>query len=129
MHPHELAFVENFIVPARRDRFLDKLESAKKREAFLKELHHLKPNFLLSSCVELIVPSQHFPRFLGPKLRSLGAAGDCRVFGNYIDAQEMKLEDALEALVGYRTGTIISCVPGKLAFLESEDERMILRKP
>jgi hypothetical protein len=51
------------------------------------------------------------------------------VFGNYVDGQEMKLKDALDALIGVGSGTIISCIPGKLAFFESEDSRLILRQP
>ncbi len=58
----------------------------------------------------------------------MGATDDCWVFGNYIDGCQMKLEEALDALIGMRTGTIISCLPGRLAFFENEDERVILHK-
>jgi hypothetical protein len=57
----------------------------------------------------------------------MGAPDDCWVFGNHIDGRQMKLEEALE-VIGLGTGTIVSCLPGKLAFFESEDGRMILRK-
>jgi hypothetical protein len=58
----------------------------------------------------------------------MGAPDDCWVFGNHIDGRQMKLEEALDEVIGLGTGTIVSCLPGKLAFFESEDGRMILRK-
>jgi hypothetical protein len=129
MNPHEQAFVEAFIHSDRRERFLAALANPKKRTIFNRELHHPKSSFLLSKYIERIVPSQHHTRFLAPKLRSMGATDECWVFGNHIDGQQMKLEDALDELIGYGTGTIVSCLPGRLAFFESEDERVILHKP
>jgi hypothetical protein len=35
---------------------------------------------------------------------------------------------ALKEVVGYGMGTLISCIPGRLAYFESEDERYILQK-
>lgn len=40
----------------------------------------------------------------------------------------MQLSDALEEIVGSGMGTILSCLPGRLAFLETEDERFILAR-
>lgn len=129
MNSHEQAFVEAFIHPDRRERFLAALANPKRRTIFNRELHHPKSSFLLPKYIERIVPSQHHTRFLAPKLRSMGATDECWVFGNLIDGQQMILEDALGELVGYRTGTIVSCLPGTLAFFENEDQRVILHKP
>jgi hypothetical protein len=129
MNPHEKAFVEAFIAPARRERFMVALANPRKREVFNRELHHPKTSFLIGKYVEQIVPSQHFARFLAPRLRGRGAPDDCWVFGNYIDGKEMKLEEALGELIGMRSGTIVSCLPGELAFFENEDERVILYRP
>jgi hypothetical protein len=63
-----------------------------------------------------------------PKLKSLGAPNECWVFGNYLDGRQMKLEAALDEVIGMRSGTIVSCLPGRLAFFENEDERVILGK-
>lgn len=128
MNPHEQAFVEAFINSERRERFLAVLADPRRRDIFHRQLHHPKANFLLTQYAEPIVPSQHYTQFLVPKLRPLGAPHQCWVFGNYIDGQEMQLERALDELIGQRSGTIISCLPGKLALLESEDGRVILRK-
>jgi len=129
MNPHEQAFVKAFIPLDRQDRFMVALAIPKKREVFHRELHHPKANFLLSKYIVQIVPSQHYTRILVPRLRGMGAGDNCWVFGNYIDSREMKLEDALGELIGLRSGTIVSCVPGKLAFFENEDERVILHRP
>jgi Mg2+/Co2+ transporter CorB len=40
----------------------------------------------------------------------------------------VNLEDILDEIVGREIGTILSCIPGKLAFVESEDGRFILEK-
>jgi hypothetical protein len=55
MNLHEEAFVESFIHPDRRDRFLAALANPKKRVVFHRELHHPKPNFLKSRYIEQIV--------------------------------------------------------------------------
>ncbi|MGP0070947.1 MAG: hypothetical protein ACLPWF_03315 [Bryobacteraceae bacterium] len=129
MNPHEKAFVEAFIPPHRQERFMAALANPKKRDVFKRELNHPKPGFLIDKYIEQIVPSQQFTRFLAPKLRGMGAPDDCWVFGNYIDGRAMKLEEALGELNGMGTGTIVSCLPGELAYFESEDERVILHKP
>ncbi len=125
MNLHEQAFVENFIDPRRRGRFLEALASPKRRKLFHRELDHPKEMFLLAKYIENLASGQHFPRFVAPKLREMGAPDLCWVFGNYVDGQEMKLEEALKAVIGWGEGTIISCLPGKLAYFEAERERFI----
>ena len=43
-----------------------------------------------------------------------------------IDGWELDLREALEHVNGRQIGTILSCVPGKLAYFESEDEALLL---
>jgi len=45
-----------------------------------------------------------------------------------IDGRELDLREALEHVSGRQIGTILSCVPGKLAYFESEDERLLLAR-
>jgi hypothetical protein len=40
----------------------------------------------------------------------------------------MDLEMALKTTIGYGMGTIISCIPGKLAYFEDEEQRYILQR-
>jgi len=40
----------------------------------------------------------------------------------------LQLESALESVVGNGMGTILSCIPGKLAYFEGEDESLLLAR-
>ena len=44
------------------------------------------------------------------------------------DGKELELDSVLAELVGYGMGAIVSCIAGKLAFVESENGRFILEK-
>lgn len=43
-----------------------------------------------------------------------------------LDQKEVPLVDAVNRIVGQGIGTVLSCIPGRLAFVETEDERFIL---
>jgi hypothetical protein len=45
-----------------------------------------------------------------------------------LDGKDIYLEEALEEIVGRGMGAILSCIPGRLAFMETEDERFILER-
>jgi len=45
-----------------------------------------------------------------------------------LDQKELPLVDALNQIVGRGMGTVLSCIPGRLAFVETEDERFILER-
>ena len=45
-----------------------------------------------------------------------------------LDQKELPLLEALQKTVGRGVGTIVSCNPGRLIFVESEDERYILER-
>jgi hypothetical protein len=52
----------------------------------------------------------------------------CRILSedSDLDGKELPLLEALKKVVGYQMGTFLSCVPGKLAYFEDEDDRWIL---
>ena len=51
----------------------------------------------------------------------------CHVIGGEHDGKDMELLTALKQIVGYGTGTVLSCIPGKLAYFEGEiRERFLL---
>jgi hypothetical protein len=60
----------------------------------------------------------------------MGAGPKCWIISEWdkLDAREMDLETALRETIGYGMGTIISCIPGKLAYFEDEQDRYILRR-
>jgi hypothetical protein len=45
-----------------------------------------------------------------------------------LDRKELPLLEALKETVGRGMGTVLSCIPGRLAFVETEDERFILER-
>lgn len=66
-------------------------------------------------------------------LRAHGAPEDCYVFSNSrkLDGQFMRLDDALQQVCGIGLGTVISLIPGRLAFFEGElypDQHVLVRK-
>jgi hypothetical protein len=60
----------------------------------------------------------------------MGAGSKCRVTSENLDldGREMDLDAALKETIGYGMGTIISCIPGRLAYFEDEDVRYILQR-
>jgi hypothetical protein len=63
-------------------------------------------------------------------LETKGAGALCYLITEHpeLDGRELPLLTALEQIVGKGMGTILSCLPGRLAFMETEDERFVLEK-
>ncbi|MGH9773439.1 MAG: hypothetical protein ACRD50_00650 [Candidatus Acidiferrales bacterium] len=125
---HEEAVVRAFFPPQRRERYLGFLSTKKGRAKFISELWDF--NAVDPKRVVAIPPSQQNRDSIAKLLSSMGAPPMCWVMSENIelDARELELEIALRATVGYEMGTIISCIPGKLAYFEDEGERFILRR-
>jgi hypothetical protein len=125
---HEEELVRAFVLPNKRDRYLEFLKTPQKRAKFVAQLAHFKhlnPQFAFT------IPGKE--QNLSSVLKLLGAKGagpKCWVISenSKFDAQEMDLEMALKETIGYGLGTIISCLPGKLAYFEDEEERYILQR-
>ncbi len=125
---HEEAVVKAFIIPVRQERYLEFLESPKKRTKFIAQLAHFKhlnPKFIVG-----IPGNQQNPSSLLKLLVGKGAGAKCWVISenSELDGQEMDLETALKETIGRQMGTFISCVPGRLAYFEDEDGRYILER-
>ena len=67
------------------------------------------------------------------ELRERGASETCYVISNDsdLDGQTMKLEEVLPEVFGSHLASILSCIPGILAYYEGEEygERYILHRP
>jgi hypothetical protein len=65
-------------------------------------------------------------------LRGKGAGKTCYALSELesIDGKIVPLDEALSQIIGYGWGTVLSCVPGKLAYYEGEEMncRYILEK-
>lgn len=130
MNSHERAFVESFLYAPRRERFLEALTDRKKRRVFLDEFCHPSwSNFFVARYAARVDPAKDRPGLIAARLRKLGAPDQCYVIGERMDGWNLDLDKALNEVVGRSCGVVISCIPGKLAYLESENGRWILHKP
>jgi hypothetical protein len=121
---HEEAVIHAFVRREKRDRFLGFLATAKNRRKFTTSLAHFRwfdPRFAS--------PAQGIENVEG-LLRSKGAGQTCWVISedSTIDGKELELGAALEYVDGRQMGTILSCIPGRLAYFEGEDEALILAR-
>ena len=120
MNPHEVAFVESFIAKARRERALELLASSKNRHKFTSKFDHHGGDYFIPECIRSIEPRYQHPPNIADILGAMGAPESCHVIGGEHDGEDMDLLTALKQIVGYGTGTVLSCVPGKLAYFEGE---------
>jgi hypothetical protein len=125
---HEEELVKAFILPARQERYLEFLKTSKNRTKFIEQLAHFKhlnPQFAIR-----ISGNQRKPAAVLKLLTAKGAGPNCWAISenSKLDGREMDLETALRETVGYQMGTFLSCVPGKLAYFEDEDNRYILQR-
>lgn len=119
---HEEAVVRAFIAPARRGRWLEAIADPGRRSTFLDRLNHcpdLDPRFVTP------VPSAD----VADLLRSRGAPATCHILSaaDELDGRELPLEQAVAEAEKAGWGTIVSCIPGKLAYFYDEcGERRLL---
>jgi hypothetical protein len=125
---HERAIVEAFIRPEIRERYMTLLAHPKRRSSITERLTSIKD--FEPSCLVAIAGAEQHAEALFANLRSRGAPATCYVISGDkdLDARELRLEDALAATVGYGSGTLLSCIAGKLGFVEAEStsERYLL---
>ncbi|MFO0798318.1 MAG: hypothetical protein U0804_12645 [Gemmataceae bacterium] len=123
---HDEAVVRAFITPARRGRWLEALADPTRRPAFLDRLNHcpdLDPRFAVA-----------VPRGadVADLLRSRGAPLTCYVLSatEALDCRELPLGEAVAAVEAGGWGTIVSCLPGRLAYFYDEcgERRLLLER-
>ena len=120
MYEHEQAFIRAFVVREQRGRFLGWVRFRHSRNIFVNEIGSagiLDPRY-----AKLIPAAEHDVEGLLARLRNLGAPKQCYLISNCedIDEQTMDLREGLEACHRCPIETIVSCIPGKLALLDSE---------
>ena len=136
---HEQAMVKAFVVRGRQERFSSFLSSPKNREKFTKELAHFRwfdgryataVHWKVDPSLKLWERHLQGLEDISRLLRSKGAGRTCWVISedSKIDGRELRLESALESVIGSGMGTILSCVLGKLAYFEGEDESLLLTR-
>lgn len=120
---HEEAFVNAFITKDYRDRL--HFELRKRRGYFLGRFCHAALTYLDSRFVIAIPPPNSDPAQILRLLKSHGAENNCYAISMYddIDGRILALADALTIAVGRGMPTILSCRPGTLAYIETEQEQ------
>jgi hypothetical protein len=122
---HETALVKAFILPQRQGRYLEFLSKPKRRRDATREFAHFK-HLDPRRIIEIFPRLQHTKNILNI-LRQKGAPDTCYCISESddLDAKTLSLLDALREIVGRGTGTFRSCVPGRLAYFEDEEQRCI----
>ncbi|HEY4354721.1 MAG TPA: hypothetical protein VGN16_03160 [Acidobacteriaceae bacterium] len=125
---HEIAFVDRFVTKNKRDRYRKFLLNASLRRKFISELAHFK-HFDSRYRVPLL-SQKLFVENIMVELQKRHSPNTIFVISEdpRLDRQEMALAEALSRIVGSGMGTVLSCIPGSLVFVETEDERFILER-
>ena len=130
MDAEELS-ISAFIGKEKRDRYLGFL-TPKRRDKLRAMLAHDTEGHLAAASKKAILPRDQNLEAILAMLIARGAPASCHVISedSRIDGRDMPLRDALEVTIGQGMGTIICCVPGRLAYFEGEDmgARFLLEK-
>ncbi len=136
---HEDAVIKAFFLPNKQERFLAFISNPKNRRKLTQELAHFR-GFDQRFAAPLgwkVNPTQNLAQRhaqgienIARLLKSKGARQTCWVISEdrQLDGKELKLEDALEEVIGSDMGTILSCVPARLAVFVGEDEKLLLAR-
>jgi hypothetical protein len=126
----EEAMIRAFLMPSKRDRFWEMLANPKRRNKATAKLAHFK--WLDPRWVVPIPSNQQHPSSISQILQSRGAGDTCLVISEdaSLDGQRLALLEVLTKVVGYGMGSLVSCIPGQLAYFEGEgpSDRCILAR-
>ncbi|WP_419883947.1 hypothetical protein ACN6MY_10945 [Peribacillus sp. B-H-3] len=132
----EEIIVKSFFEKRIQQRVLFELTSPKKRDNALNRLNH---NYLVTFRKELMIeipkPNSD-PDDIEKIMKKQGAGNSCYVMSrnSSFDGKELPTSTAIEQLIWYQAASIISFIPGKLAYFQAELDygflpRFILKKP
>jgi len=125
---NEQALIAAFVKRKRRDRYRQILSNPRLRHKFTNQLAHftdfdpqyrlpLPSNKLFVDDIAIELQKRHSPNIV------FAISEDPA-----LDQKELPLIEALTQIVGRGIGAVLSCIPGRLAFVETEDERFILER-
>jgi hypothetical protein len=125
---NEHLLIAAFVKRAKRDRYREILSNPRQRHKFTNQLAHftdfdpkyrlsLPSNKLSVDNIAIELQRRHSPSIV------FAISEDPS-----LDQKELPLVEALKQIVGRGMGTVLSCIPGHLAFVETEDERFILER-
>jgi hypothetical protein len=125
---NEQALIAAFVKRSKRDRYREILSNPRLRHKFTNQLAHFTdfdPKYRLS------IPSNKlFVENIVIELQKRHSPSIVFAISEdpTLDHKELPFLEALKQTVGRGMGTVLSCIPGHLAFVETEDERFILER-
>jgi hypothetical protein len=125
---NELSLIAAFVNRNKRDRYREFVSNPRLRHKFTNQLAHFSdfdPKYRLS------IPSDSlFADNIAYELKKRHSPHIVFAISENpaLDQKELPLVNALHQTVGRGMGTVLSCIPGRLAFVETEDERFILER-
>jgi hypothetical protein len=126
----EATLISTFVNPTKRKHLIEILANPKRRHRATATLAHF--NDLDPGAVVPLEAAAQTPAAIESALRARGAGETCHVISENraIDGKHMSLKSALEKVVGQGMGTLLSCVPGELAYYEGQgpSDRCILAR-
>lgn len=132
----ERLIVKSFFEKSVQERVLHELFASKKRDHALNRLCHEYQRMLKGKYMIEIAPPNSDPQAIYELLLKNGAEKECYSlsYNEKIDGKQLPLREALQHAVGYGFPTIISCIPGELAYFEAEriygsPPRYMLQRP
>jgi hypothetical protein len=125
---HESSLIAAFVKRHKRERYREIVSDSRLRHKFTSQLAHFEdfdPRYrlpisdsrLAADNIARELEKRHSPKIV------FAISEDPA-----LDQKEVPLVETLKQIVGYGMGTILSCIPGRLAFVETEDERFILER-
>ncbi len=122
----EEALVDAFIVRAKRERYKAFLANPKRRRSIVEKLDHCG-DIDLRYATE--IPSNVD---VAAFLRGRGAPPSCHLISaaSTLDGKQMDLKDAIAEVEARMSGTLVGCIPGRLAYYydEAGTRRLLLQK-
>jgi hypothetical protein len=118
MMNEEATLISTFVNGAKRKHLIEILANPKRRHratTTLAQFDDFDPSAMVRLGGEMQTPAA-----IEAALRDHGAGDSCHVISENraIDGKHLPLKVALEKVVGQGMGTLLSCVPGELAYYE-----------
>jgi len=125
---NEQSLIGAFVKRSKRDRYREILSSPRQRYKFTSQLAHFTdfdPKYRV-----LIPGGKRLVDNIARELRKRHSPSIIFAISEdpALDQKELPLLEALGMTVSRGLGTVLSCIPGRLAFVETEDERFILER-
>ena len=126
---HEQGVIKAFVLQKKQERFVTFLSKSKTRKKLTQELADFRcfdPQF----ATPIPWKGVHGIENIHGLLKAKGAGNSCWAMSedSTLDGREIDLESVLEKVIDNQMGTILSCLPGKLAVFASEDAHLLLSR-